>query len=90
MSDFSARLHKTGGRLFWIGPEAVTLLDYLFASGKTREPAQCFINWLELLELQSGGQFGPISIKSSDEELLAPRTNVGIFHAGQPICIQRL
>ena len=82
-ADFAMRMHATQGRLFWTGPEAVGLMDYLFASGKTREPSKSHVDWLKLLEVQSAGQYGPTSIKSSEEEILVPRTNVGIFLTGQ-------
>eukprot|EP00974_Lingulodinium_polyedra_P013070 1268803-Lingulodinium_polyedra.AAC.1 len=63
-------MHRTAGRLFWTGLEAVNLLGYQYASGKARGPSPSFVNWLKLLEVQSGGQFAPVSIKSSDEEIL--------------------
>ena len=40
-----------------------------------------------LLEAQNGGVYGPISIKSCKEQLLASRTNFGLFHVGQAGCV---
>ena len=87
-SDFAMRMHTSGGRLFWTAPEALPLYDYAFATGKAREASEKKVDWMRLLEAQNGGQYGPVSIKSSSEEVLVSRTNLGIFHVGQPRCIQ--
>ena len=86
-SDFAQRMHTTDGHLFWSGPEASILLDFPFACGQLREPSEKKVDIRRLLEAQNGGVYGPISIKSSKEQVAVPRTNFGLFHVGQAGCI---
>ena len=83
--DFAARMHDTGGLLFWASQEAWNVLDTAWSLGKQRVPQSSDkVQYGYLLDTQNGWAYGPCSIKGNPVQYHAPVTNFGMFHAGQP------
>ena len=59
-------------------------MDTEHAKGRAKDPQK--LNFLDVLETQNGGQFGPISIKGQKTQYYVESTNLATFLLGQPKC----
>ena len=86
-AEFGERMQAADGYSLWATPENILGLDCPYAQGRVPEKNERKVDMHELLETQNGLAFGPTSTKSAKEQVHVLRTNVGIFHFGQPRAI---
>ncbi len=83
-AEFGERVKASDGYSLWATPENILGLDCPYAQGKVPEKNERKTDMHELLETQNGLAFGPTSTKSAKEQIHVERTNIAIFHFGQP------